>query len=36
LIDTVVNAVTKFEDYAIGLEIDKKLIEDIKADFAKM
>ncbi|MDR0699665.1 MAG: type II toxin-antitoxin system HipA family toxin [Tannerella sp.] len=36
LIDTVANAVAKFETYAIELGIDKKLIESIKADFIKV
>lgn len=33
IIDTVANAVTKFETYAIELGVDKKLIEMIKTDF---
>ncbi len=36
LIDTVANAVTKFDTYAMELGIDKKLIENIKADFIKV
>ena len=36
LIDTVANAVAKFEDYAKELEVDKKLIENMKADFVKV
>jgi len=35
LIDTVANAVAKFEIYAMEAGINKKLIEDIKADFIK-
>ncbi|MDD4645073.1 MAG: hypothetical protein PHY99_03710 [Bacteroidales bacterium] len=33
LIDTVVKAVAKFDDYARELGIDEKLIANIKADF---
>lgn len=36
LIDTIVSAVAKFENYATELGIDGKLIEDIKADFIKI
>lgn len=36
IIDTVANAVIKFETYAIELGIDKKLIEMIKTDFIKV
>lgn len=36
LIDIVINAVANFENYASELDIDKKLIEDIKTDFVKM
>lgn len=36
LIDSVVTAIARFEDYANELEIDKKLIENIKADFVKV
>ncbi|MFA7494219.1 MAG: type II toxin-antitoxin system HipA family toxin [Proteiniphilum sp.] len=36
LIATVANAIAKFETYAIDLDIDKKLIESIKADFIKV
>lgn len=36
LLDMVANAVGKFEDYAKELEINEKLIEDIKADFVKV
>ena len=35
LIDMVVDAITKFEFYAMALGIDKKFIEDIKTDFQK-
>lgn len=33
LIDTVVNAVAKFEEHATQLSIDRKIIENMKADF---
>jgi len=33
LIDLVINAVAKFESYAKELEIDERLIKNIKADF---
>ena len=36
LIDTVTNAVDKFEDYAKKLGIDEMLIKSIKADFVKV
>ena len=36
LIDTIANAVSKFEDYAKELSIDEMLIENIKADFIKI
>ena len=36
LIDTVANAIGKFEDYAKELRIDERLIENIKADFIKV
>ena len=36
LIDTVADAVEKFEDYAKELGIDEKLIESVKADFVKV
>ena len=36
LIDTVTNAVNKFEDYARELGIDEMLIDNIKADFVKV
>lgn len=36
LINTVVNAVANFEDYAKELGVDEKLIESIKADFIKV
>jgi len=36
LIDTVANAVSKFESYAEELGINEKLIENIKADFIKV
>lgn len=35
LIDSVANAVSKFESYAIELAIDQKLIEKIRTDFIK-
>lgn len=33
LIDTVVDAVVNFDKYATELDVDKKLIENIKSDF---
>jgi serine/threonine-protein kinase HipA len=36
LIDTVINAAAKFENYAMDLGIDRKLIESIGGDFVKM
>jgi len=36
LIDVVINAVVKFESYAKELEIDERLIKNIKADFIKI
>jgi hypothetical protein len=36
LIDTVANAVDKFENYAKELGIDEMLIKSIKADFVKV
>jgi serine/threonine-protein kinase HipA len=36
LIDSVSCAIAKFEEYAKELDIDKKLIKDIKADFVKI
>lgn len=36
LIDTVANAVAKFDEYAKELGIESKLIESIKADFVKV
>ena len=36
LIDTIANAIEKFEVYAKKLEIDENLIENIKADFVKI
>jgi Uncharacterized protein related to capsule biosynthesis enzymes len=36
LIDTVANAISKFEDYAKELGINEKLIESIKTDFIKV
>lgn len=36
LIDSVVAVAAKFDDYANELEIDEKLIEDIKADFIQI
>ena len=36
LIDTVANAVGKFEDYSKELDIDEKLIKSVKADFVKV
>ena len=35
-IDTVANAIGKFEDYAKKLEVDENLIENIKGDFVKV
>ena len=36
LIDKVADSVAKFENLSIGLEIDKKLISQIKAEFVKL
>ena len=36
LMDSVTDSISKFEEYATALDIDKKLINDIKADFVNL